>query len=72
MKQLFTSEQIAYMEELGLTLNYDNLNRDDLEKIVDTVGDRLMYCGFSKDYEPNTEGTMCESIITIVTTRPDW
>jgi len=63
---MFNQEQIKYMIKIGLNLNFDNLSDDDIIKIDDVVGDRLMTVGFDKNYEPNWDGRMCESILDVI------
>lgn len=54
------------MIKIGLNLDFDNLSDDDVVKIDDVVGDRLMMVGFDENYEPNWEGRMCESILDVI------
>lgn len=63
---MFNQEQIKYMIKIGLNLNFDNLSDDDIIKIDDVVGDRLMMVGFDENYEPNWDGRMCESILDVI------
>lgn len=63
---MFDQEQRKYMIKIGLHLDFDNLSDDDIVMIDDVVGDRLMMIGFDKDYEPNWDGRMCESILDVI------
>ncbi len=59
----FSEEQIVYMKSLGLNFNFDRLTSDEWVAIEETVGDRLCQSGFDKDYNINSDGVMCESIL---------
>lgn len=63
---MFSDEQIEYMQGLGLNFDFSNLSDDEWIAIEDTVGDRLVYAGLDKDYNPNQEGVMCESILDML------
>ena len=61
--RLFTNEQMAYIRHLGFNKNIDELTDDDWCDLEDLVADRLAYVGFDANYNPTTEGLMCESIL---------
>lgn len=63
---MFDQEQRKYMIKIGLNLDFDDLSDDDIVKIDDVVGDRLMMVGFDENYEPNWDGRMCESILDVI------
>ncbi len=71
MKMKFSNEQMAYIKN---TLNIDNIVFSDATKltddqvcdIVDKATIRLMRYGFDENYEPTTDGLMCESILDIL------
>lgn len=60
---MFTEKQISYMKEIGLNLDFDNLSDEDWCNIEETVGDRLVLHCLDENYNPTSEGLMCESII---------
>ena len=63
-------EQIEYINNT-LNIKFDantNLNKMDLyeaNNIIDALETRLMEKGFDKNYEPTTDGLMCESILDV-------
>lgn len=63
---MFDQEQIKYMIKIGLNFDFTNLSDDNIIEIEEKIGDRLMMVGFDKDYEPNWDGRMCESILDVI------
>ena len=63
---MFNQEQIKYMIKVGLIFDFNNLSDDDIIEIEDKIGDRLLMVGFDKNYEPNWDGKMCESILDVI------
>lgn len=63
MKTLFTKQQIAYMQLLGLNFNFNNLTDDNYADIEEVLGDRLQITGFDEKYEPTPEGILCECLL---------
>lgn len=55
-----TKEQIDFLLSIGVNPN------DDFSTIADEVGDYLVTKCLDKDYEPNEEGIMCESILDYI------
>lgn len=62
----FTDEQIAFIKEIGIDVDFDNLSDADLDAIEEAVTDEYQIRGLDKDYEPTETGLMCESILDIM------
>lgn len=62
----FTDEQIAFIKEIGIDVDFDNLSDADLDAIEEAVTDEYQIRGLGKDYEPTETGLMCESILDIM------
>lgn len=60
---MYTAEEIAFMQSIGLELNFENLSGDDYILIEDTVGDWLVLHELDEDYNPSPIGEMCEDIL---------
>ncbi len=62
---MFTEEEIELMESIGLHCDFQNLSEEDdyWADIEDQVGDKLMISGLDENYNPNSIGKICESII---------
>ncbi len=60
---MFDEKQIAFMQAIGLNLDFDHLKEDDYIKIEDTVAEKLQISGFDKEYNATETGKMCESIL---------
>lgn len=60
---MFSEKQIAFMQSIGLNLDFDHLKDEDYIKIEDTVAEKLQVSGFDKQYEATETGKMCESIL---------
>lgn len=67
---MFTKEQIDYMHSLGFNVDFDHATDDELIEIEEVVTDRLTYAGFDEDYQPTSEGLMCESILDALADIP--
>ena len=65
---IFNSEQIKFMQSLGLNFDYNNLSDEDYVMIEDVVGNKYTFGGvdWNNDYTPNEVGLMCESILDIL------
>jgi len=66
MKYSFDEQQRNLVKELDFDpdMDYDEDSSDDL---LEAVSERLMTQGFDADYKPNSEGDICEDIITLLT-----
>lgn len=64
---MFTSEEIKFMQSIGLNFDFNHLSEKDMEEIEDAVADRLEYDGLDKDYMPTTIGKLCEDILYKIT-----
>lgn len=60
---MFDKKQIAFMQSIGLNLDFDHLKEDDYNKIEDAVAEKLQISGFDKEYNVTETGKMCESIL---------
>lgn len=60
---MFTQEEIAFMNSLGLDFSFDNLSDDEWVELEDVVATKLETEGLDKNYNPNKIGLMCESIL---------
>ena len=62
----FSEQQIAFMKEIGIDVDFDKLTDEDMVLIEDKVASELETKGFDEDYEPTETGRMCESILDIL------
>lgn len=72
---VFTKKEISYMTSLGLNLDFKkfpDFSSEDLQKIMDTIENRLMFYGFDRNDNPTPEGMLCEDIITKITAHVNW
>lgn len=60
---MFDKKQIAFMQSIGLNLDFDHLKEDDYNKIEDAVSEKLQISGFDKEYKVTETGKMCEAIL---------
>lgn len=60
---MFTAEEKALMNRLGLKYDFNNLTDDEWFDVNDTVADYLVLQCFDENYEPNADGIMCEHIL---------
>lgn len=60
---IFTSEEILFMKDIGLEINFSEPSDDDWVRVEEVIGDKLVLSGFDENYEPNDVGIMCENII---------
>lgn len=62
---MFTEEEIELMESIGLHCDFQNLSEEDdyWADIEEQVGDELVISGLDENYNPNSIGKICESII---------
>lgn len=60
---MFTYEQKKFMENIGITVNFDRMADTDYIEIEDKVSTYLQRKGFDADYKPTKDGLMCESIL---------
>lgn len=67
---IFTEEQIAFMESIGIHANFQAPTDDEILDIEDKVSDHLQTKGFTEDYEPTEEGRLCESILDVTSKNP--
>lgn len=58
-----TQEQKVFLQSLGLQYDFEHLSVKQLLNVIETVEENLELEGLDDDYEPNTEGKMCESIL---------
>jgi len=68
MEIKFNEAQLNVLKKLGL--DYDStqdLSEDELVDLEERVGDYLTLHCLDKDYEPNEEGKICESILDLLT-----
>ncbi len=66
--KLFTADQISFMKELGIHVNFSAPTVDEIEQIEDSVSWHLQKYGFDENYFPNADGKMCEAILTELAT----
>ena len=64
---MFTKEEIAFMRSLGLNFNFNELSDDEWIQIEETIGDKLSLSGLDENYNPNSIGKICESILGKIT-----
>lgn len=62
----FNSNQINFMKEIGIDIDFENISDSDLIIIEEKVADKLETSGFDKDYNITEVGKMCESIIDMI------
>lgn len=62
----FSDEQIDFMRDIGIELDFNNLTDDDYVKIEEKVGDKLQISGFDKNCKVTKIGKMCESILDMM------
>lgn len=60
---MFLPEQIAFMEHLGLNMDFDNLSDDDYCRIETAVGDAYTDEAQAHPDEATDRIRMCESIL---------
>ena len=60
---MFNNKQKEFMQEIGISVNFDHLTDDDYIAIEETVSEWLQKNGFDKGYNPTDDGLMCESIL---------
>lgn len=65
IKHLFTEIQLDMFKKLGKAIEDREYSDNELLELEDLIADRLMCSGFDKDYNPNEEGRICESILDI-------
>jgi len=68
MEIKFNEAQLNVLKKLGLNYNStQDLSEDELVDLEERVGDYLTLHCLDKDYEPNEEGKICESILDLLT-----
>lgn len=60
---MFTESEVKLMEKIGLKINFDNLSDEDYIEIEDVVGAYLTLKCLDNDYNPDSEGIICYSIL---------
>ncbi len=63
MVEVFTEDQIAFMEKLGIRAHFNAPTDDEAVLIEDKVSSCLQEHGFDENYMPTEVGRMCESIL---------
>lgn len=64
--QIFAENQIEFMKEIGISINFSNISDDDYVAIEERISEYLQKKGFNEDYSPNEDGKMCESILDVL------
>lgn len=64
--QIFAENQIEFMKEIGISINFSNISDDDYVAIEERVSEYLQKKGYNEDYSPNEDGKMCESILDML------
>lgn len=62
----FTTEELYLMRKIGITLDFnhsDEFTDDDWISIGDIVADQLVLHELDENYEPSTDGKICEDIL---------
>ena len=65
IKHLFNEDQLNMFKEIGKSIEDRDYSDDEILELEDLIADRLMHSGFDKNYNPNEEGKICESILDI-------
>lgn len=60
---MFFDDEKAFMKNIGVTVDFDNMTNDDLLIIEEKVSLYLQQHGFDEEYKPTAEGEMCEGIL---------
>lgn len=60
---MFTEKQIAFIQSLGLEVDFNNLSDDSLIQIEESVANELQQSGFDVGDNITDVGKMCESIL---------
>lgn len=66
--KVFTKDQISFMKELGIHVNFIAPTVDEIAQIEDDVSWWLQKYGFDENYFPTADGKMCENILTELAT----
>lgn len=59
----FNKKQIEFMNKIGISVETDKITDSKYIEIEDKVSVYLQERGFDKNYNPTSEGIMCESIL---------
>lgn len=62
----FNENQIEFMQNIGISINFDNISDKDIDLIEEKVSKHLQEHGFDKEYLPTKDGKICESILDIL------
>lgn len=60
---MFTEKQVAFIQSLGLEVDFNNLSDDNLIQIEESVANELQQSGFDISDNITDVGEMCESIL---------
>lgn len=60
---MFTEKQIAFIQSLGLKVDFNNLSDDNIIQIEESVANELQQSGFDVSDNITDVGKMCESIL---------
>lgn len=60
---MFTEKQVAFIQSLGLEVDFNNLSDDNLIQIEESVANELQRSGFDISDNITDVGEMCESIL---------
>jgi hypothetical protein len=63
LEKVLQSQQVTDITLLGKVRNFNEVNNEDIENIIDVISDELMQYGFEKDYEPNKYGLQLEDLL---------
>lgn len=63
---MFNENQIAFMKNIGIDIDFDRLSDADMILIEDKVAHELETKGFDENYKPTETAIMCESILDLL------
>jgi hypothetical protein len=63
LEKIFENQQLTDITLLEKVRNFEKVNNEDIENIIDVISDELMQYGFEKDYEPNKYGLQLEDLL---------
>jgi hypothetical protein len=63
LEKIFKNQQLTDITLLERVRNFEEVNNEDIENIIDVISDELMQYGFEKDYEPNKYGLQLEDLL---------
>lgn len=63
---MFSEKQIEFMKSIGISVDFNNLSDNELISIEDRVSEKLQKSGFDEENKITETGTICESILDLL------